>query len=53
MIHDDDLDDAPRLSQVSTSNWVSSIHSSNEYVTLIDGGEPEYFEEAFQSEEKK
>lgn len=56
--HDDDLDNDHELPQLPPrrSNRLrhsSSRYSSDEYVTLTDGGELECFEEALESEEKQ
>nr|KYP54197.1 Retrovirus-related Pol polyprotein from transposon TNT 1-94 [Cajanus cajan] len=58
MSHDENIDDAPEPHQVqlrrsNRQRQPSTRYSSDEYVTLIDGGEPECFEEALESEEKQ
>jgi len=58
MSQDENLGDAtePPQVQLRRSNkerQPSRKYSSNEYVILIDDGEPEYFREAMESEEKR
>ena len=55
---DDDLGDIPESPQVqlrrsNRQKQPSTRYSCDEYITLTDGGEPECFEEALDSEEKK
>ena len=58
MSQDENLDDAPeppqfQLRRSNRQRQPSTRYSSDEYVTLTDGGEPECFEEAMESEEKQ
>ena len=58
MSQDENLGDAPKPPQVqlrrsNRQRQPSTRYSSDEYVTLTDGGEPECFEEAMESEEKQ
>ena len=55
---DDDLGDIPESPQVqlrrsNTQKQPSTRYYCDKYITLTDGGEPEYFEEALDGEEKK
>lgn len=58
MSQDEDLGDAPKLPQAQVwrstrQRKPSTRYPSDDYVTLTDGGEPECYDEAMESDEKK